>query len=157
MRFALDITAAPEDVDELGHVSNVVYVRWIQDVAMGHSIAAGWDHAAYRRLGAVFVVRKHEIEYLAPCVAGDAVRLTTWVASLDAASSVRRTTITRAADAVSEAAGAHLPRRALDPRATVELCRASTLWVFVGYDNGRPRRIPAEIRSAFAVVSPMST
>ena len=28
--------AQPEDIDELGHVNNAVYVRWIQDAAVGH-------------------------------------------------------------------------------------------------------------------------
>ena len=72
-RHALTITAAADDIDELGHVSNLVYLRWVLDAALAHSAAAGWDHAAYRRLGAVFVVRRHEIDYLAPVVAGDEV------------------------------------------------------------------------------------
>ena len=30
-RFDLPIRIAPADIDELGHVNNVVYVRWVQD------------------------------------------------------------------------------------------------------------------------------
>jgi acyl-CoA thioester hydrolase len=98
---------------------------------MAHSVAVGWDHPAYKRLGAIFVVRKHEVEYLAPCFAGEKLRASTWVDRFELASSVRATTITRVTD-------------------DKLLCRASTLWVFVPYDGGRPRRIPPEVRDAFS-------
>ena len=77
-RFRLEVVAEPGDIDRLGHVSNITYVRWIQEVAEAHSASVGWDHAAYVRLGAVFVVRRHEIDYRASALAGDRVVLTTW-------------------------------------------------------------------------------
>ena len=40
-RFTRTITAAAEDIDELGHVNNAVWVRWIQDIAVAH-----WDAVA---------------------------------------------------------------------------------------------------------------
>ena len=91
--FHQQMVAPSSDVDELGHVSNIAYVRWIQEVAKAHSAAVGLDHAAYVRLGAVFVVRRHDIEYLAPAYGGDAIRLTTWIAKWGAATSERRTRI----------------------------------------------------------------
>src|SRR5262245_23563154 len=96
--FVEELTASPEDVDELGHVSNIAYVRWIQEVAKSHSRAVGWDYPAYTRLGAVFVVRRHQIEYLAPVYVGQRVRMTTWIDGWSAASSERRTRIVRADD-----------------------------------------------------------
>ena len=56
-RFTMPITATEADIDELGHVSNLVYVRWVLEVATAHSRARGWDYPDYRTLGAVFVVR----------------------------------------------------------------------------------------------------
>ena len=129
--FRDEIVAAREDIDELGHVSNVVYVRWIQDVAKAHSASVGWDHDRYRAFGAVFVVHKHVVEYRAPAFEGDRVARVTWVQSFSGASSDRRTRIVRVTDGK-------------------ELVRASTSWAFVGLESGRPRRIPAEIASAFA-------
>lgn len=85
--FHQQIVAPKSDVDELGHVSNIAYVRWIQEVAKAHSAAVGLDHAAYIGLGAVFVVRRHEIEYLAPAYGGDDVRLITWIEKWTAATS----------------------------------------------------------------------
>ena len=49
-RQAFDVGAA--DIDELGHASNIAYVRWIQDVAVAHSEAVGLGLAEYLRLGA---------------------------------------------------------------------------------------------------------
>jgi acyl-CoA thioester hydrolase len=127
--FVHEIVAAPEDIDELGHVSNVVYVRWIQDVARAHSVARGWDTEAYRRVNGIFVVRRHEVEYRAPAFVGDRIVVTTWVEGWAAASTPRMTRIVRADG--------------------VELASATTLWVFVTVDTGRPRRIPKEIVDAF--------
>ena len=129
--YCLEITAADNDIDELGHVSNLVFLRWVLDAARAHSNAVGFDHAAYVGLGAVFVVRKHEIEYLRPVYGGEKIALVTWVEAWRAASSVRNTSIRRIADGV-------------------EVARASTLWALVAFDGGRPRRIPEAVRAAFA-------
>jgi acyl-CoA thioester hydrolase len=129
--FRLEIEARAEDVDEQGHVSNLVYVRWVQDVARAHSAAVGYDLETYVRIGSTFVVRKHEISYFLPAFAGDRVALLTHVAWWRSAISERRTRIVRIGDGR-------------------ELARAATLWAFVSVLSGRPRRIPAEIREAFA-------
>jgi acyl-CoA thioester hydrolase len=129
--FRLSITPLPGDIDELGHVSNQVYLRYILDAATRHSHAVGWDHAAYVRLGAVFVVRRHTIDYLAPTYAGEDLVVTTWIADWSAVTSVRRTSLRRTADGR-------------------EVARAETLWAMVSTDGGRPRRIPVEVRASFA-------
>ena len=36
MPYTTQITATPDDIDELGHVNNAVWVSWIQDVAVAH-------------------------------------------------------------------------------------------------------------------------
>ena len=35
-RFELSIKVQEADIDQLGHVNNVVYVRWVQDAAVAH-------------------------------------------------------------------------------------------------------------------------
>jgi signal transduction histidine kinase len=57
MTFELVMDVREDDIDELGHVSNIVYLRWIQDVALAHSTAVGLDVEAYRAMGGVFFVR----------------------------------------------------------------------------------------------------
>ena len=127
-RFRHPILAGDADIDELAHVSNLVYLRWVLEAAVAHSAASGWGHAEYRALGAVFVVRRHEIEYLAPVVAGEQLVAETWVDDWKAASCVRRTEIRRGDKVVA---------------------RAATQWAFMTLATGRPQRIPDELRARF--------
>ncbi|MDD9944989.1 MAG: thioesterase family protein [Myxococcales bacterium] len=128
--FRQRLVAPEADVDELGHISNVAYVRWLQDVATAHSDAVGFPTARYQGLGSIFVVRRHEIDYLRAAFAGDDLELTTHVAWFRGATSERRTRIVRCRDGL-------------------ELVRAATLWAFVAIDSGRPRRIPPAVSEAF--------
>jgi acyl-CoA thioester hydrolase len=125
----LERVAGPEVIDELSHVSNVAYVGWIQDAAKAHSAAVGWDWPAYFALGAVFVVRRHEIEYHAPIREGESVRIETWIAKWSAVTSERHTRIEKQDGTVA--------------------VRAKTLWAMIDLSTGRPRRVPREIRDAF--------
>lgn len=124
------VVARAADIDELRHVSNLVYVRWVQDVAQAHSEAVGWGHPEYRAEGAVFVVRRHVVEYVVPVLEGEEVELTTWIAWWKGVSSERRTVLRRARDGAVVA-------------------RAATLWAFVDLAAGKPRRIPDRIKAAF--------
>ncbi len=130
--WTLNVEAA--DVDGVGHVNNVVYVRWLQDAAMAHSAAQGWTAAAYRTLGQGWVVRSHYIEYLSPARPGDGIVVRTWVADMKRVTSTRRYHILRAVDGQV-------------------LARAETQWAFVTFSNHQPCRVPAEIAGAFEVVS----
>ncbi len=127
--FSITLAVPTEAIDELGHASNVAYVRWVQDVAKAHSEAVGWDYARYAALGAVFVVRRYELDYLGPAFAREDLVIETFVATWSAASSIRKTRITRGGKTIFT---------------------ASTLWAFVSTTTGRPTRIPETIRDAFA-------
>ena len=128
--FRHRITVTDADLDELGHASNIGYLRWLQDAAVAHSSSVGLGFARYVELGGVFVVRRHEIDYLRPALRGDELEVRTHVASVMAAKSERRYTLVRLRD-------------------EVELARAMTLWGFVDVRSGRPMRIPDEIYTAF--------
>jgi acyl-CoA thioester hydrolase len=128
--FRLDIVVGADDIDMLGHASNVAFVRWIQDDALAHSAAVGLDLAAYQRLGAVFVVVRHEIDYLRPALHGDTVQARTWISGVMAAKCLRHTELTRASDGQL-------------------LARGLTTWGFVAFDTGRPKRISPDVRAAF--------
>ena len=128
VRFSIPITATATDIDELGHVSNLVYLRWVLDVAMAHSRAKGWDHPQYRERGGVFVVRRHEIDYVRPVVEGEQLIATTWVDTWRGASCIRKTEIGRGEQIVA---------------------RAATTWAFMGFATGRPQRIPEDLIQTF--------
>lgn len=132
MPHRLLVEVRPGDIDELGHASNLVYLRWVLEAALAHSTAAGLDQAAYLSRGEVWVVRRHEVEYLRPALAGERLAVDTRVVSMAAANSVRRTSILRISDGI-------------------EVCRASTDWVFIEVARGRPRRIPEDIRLRFPI------
>lgn len=128
-RFSLPITAGDADIDELGHVSNLVYLRWVLDVAMAHSRSLGWDHPQYRALGAVFVVRRHEIDYLGQVTAGQTLEAQTWVETWKLASCIRRTELVRDGQVVA---------------------RAATTWAMISFASGRPTKIPDDLRTVFS-------
>ena len=58
--FERDYTASPEHIDELGHVNNAEWVRWIQDIAVSHWHAVAPDEHRERY---IWVVTRHEIDY----------------------------------------------------------------------------------------------
>jgi acyl-CoA thioester hydrolase len=120
-------------MDGQGHVSNLAYVGWMQDVAIEHSAAAGWPMARYRALGAGWVVRSHFVEYLRPAVAGQRLAIYTWVPEF-----IQRST----------------PRRYLFVREDERqlLARAETRWVFVDLATGRRRTLPDELLASFEAV-----
>ena len=70
----MQIRVAATDIDALNHVNNVVYVQYIQDIAVAH-----WAFAAPEamRSNVVWVVRRHEIDYLRAAVLGDELLVTT--------------------------------------------------------------------------------
>ena len=113
-----------------GHVSNLAYVGWMQDIAIEHSAAAGWSMQRYLELGAGWVVRSHFIEYLRPAFADETVSVHTWVPRFDQRSTPRRYLFLRDVD-------------------KVELAGAETIWVFVDLTTGRRRRIPPDLLGSF--------
>ncbi|MFN7792545.1 MAG: acyl-CoA thioesterase, partial [Cyclobacteriaceae bacterium] len=74
--FSIEIVALAADIDELNHVNNVVFVRWVQDVAAAHWMATSSDElrACYS-----WMLLRHEIDYLGQAFLGDRLIGTTWV------------------------------------------------------------------------------
>ena len=104
-----------EAIDRQGHVNNLAYVAWMQDVAIEHSAAAGWPMDRYLALGAGWVVRSHFIEYLRPAFAGERLAVFTWVPEFTQRSTPRRYLFVRepdrpAAGAGGDALGVRRPR-----------------------------------------------
>ena len=133
---AISIEVVDADIDELGHASNIAYIRWVQDVAIAHSAAVGLDFDAYRKLGGVFVIRRQEVDYLRPTLRGDRLQVRTWIDSAMAAKCKRATEIVNQDGRV--------------------VARAMTTWGYVEIASGRPVRIPDVIRRAFGVKPPPS-
>lgn len=68
--YSKNITIPPSAIDENGHVNNVAYVQWMQDIAIEHYDALGGIETQGPH--ATWVVREHRVEYLLPAFAGEA-------------------------------------------------------------------------------------
>jgi acyl-CoA thioester hydrolase len=130
--YRREFTVPEHVIDRQGHVNNVAYVQWMQDVAIAHFAATGGVDLMHD-VGGTWVARSHRIEYLRPAFAGDRVEATTWVASLRRVRSLRRYAFTRAPDGKT-------------------LARGETDWVFVNAETGRPSSIPEAIKHLFTLV-----
>lgn len=122
------------EIDGQGHVNNVAYVRWMQDAALAHSRAQGWNTARYGDIGCTWVARRHTIEYLQPAFAGEEIVVATWVADMKKITSLRKYRITRPAD-------------------SAVLAVAETNWAFVNVRTGLPKRIPPDVTDSFELVT----
>jgi len=121
----------PEDIDDFGHANNVVWVRWVNEAAIAHSNAVGLSAERLQEMDAIWVVRKHEIEYLAPAFVGQSLQCATWPAAVRGATSLRRSVFT------------------CEGRV---LARAQTLWALLHAVNGKPRRVSLELMAAYGYV-----
>ncbi|MFC3711635.1 acyl-CoA thioesterase [Sphingoaurantiacus capsulatus] len=125
-RFELGVDPQPEDIDELGHVNNAVYVRWIQDIAVAHwrAVARAEDVDRY-----VWVVTRHEIDYRRATKLGERLIARTWV---------------------GEPAGARFDRfvEFVGEDGNVRVS-ARTVWALVELATMRPMRIQPEIAAPF--------
>ncbi|HEY3078784.1 MAG TPA: acyl-CoA thioesterase [Chloroflexota bacterium] len=117
------------EMDALGHVNSAVYLHYVEEAAVEHARLLGFGAERLRELGGAWVVRRHEIEYRRPSIAGDELEVTTRVLSVDRMRGTRRTTIRRVGDGAL-------------------IAEAVTEWIWVGAD-GRPRRLPAEAVEPF--------
>ena len=122
--FEIEILVRPEDIDGLGHVNNVVYLRWMQDAAAAH-----WGARAGPELQArvIWVVTRHEIDYKAPAFVGERLVARTWVGEPSGATWERFIEI----------------RRVSDDRL---LARGRSIYAALDPVTNRPRRVDAELR-----------
>ncbi|PKP90918.1 MAG: thioesterase [Alphaproteobacteria bacterium HGW-Alphaproteobacteria-16] len=125
--FTQSITAQPDDIDELGHVNNAVWVRWIQDVAVAHwnAVAPPEHRDAY-----IWVVTRHEIDYRGNVSAGESVTAETWVAEPPRGARFDR----------------HMRFTGADGRVKVE---AVSTWALLDRASGRLLRVRPDIAAPF--------
>jgi len=125
--FTHRIVAPADAIDELGHVNNAVWVRWIQEVALAHwySVADPAHQDDY-----IWVVVRHEIDYLRPAFEGEVLIGRTWVGEAPKGARFDR----------------HMEFVGEDGKVRV---RATTIWAIIDKASGRPIRVPAEVVAPF--------
>ena len=123
--YTLAIAVDSSDIDELGHVNNAAYVRWLERCAWKHSESLGLGVREYRELDKAMVVLRHEIDYLAAAYLGDEVVVATWIVESDNRLRLtRHFQILRASDQMT-------------------LLRARSTFVCIELSTGKARRMPA--------------
>lgn len=150
-RFAAYFKVRQYEMDALGHVNNAVYLHYLEQAAYEHSSAAGFDEERTRALGGIWIVRKHEIEYLRPATGGDVLQVVTWAVEFRGARAFRDYAIYRHDGALLSSR--EMPTNGfLAPDATLvgdPVVQARTLWAWTDLASGRPRRIPDELYAVF--------
>ncbi|MDE2127896.1 MAG: acyl-CoA thioesterase [Armatimonadetes bacterium] len=125
--FRMPVGVESADIDRLRHVNNIVYLRWALEAARAH-----WEELSSEAIRAevVWVVRRHNLEYLKPAFADDDLEAVTWVEAASGATCTRRVEILRHGE----------------PQ---PLMVAITTWVAVDAGTGRPRRMDDRLKRLF--------
>ena len=116
------------DIDENGHVNNVVYLRWAQDMGVAH-----WQSRAPAEEQAIWawVALRHEIDYRRALLPHEVGHGRTWVAEAPQ--------------------GPRFDRFIRIDGPDGQMCaQVHTTWVLIEQSTGRPRRVPDWITAMFA-------
>src|SRR5579862_9345530 len=126
--FEIVIPVQPSDLDQLGHVNNVTYVRWVQEAAVAHwqAVAPAADQAKV-----LWIMLRHEIDYLQPALPGDQIIARTWVGSASRVRFERFTELLRASD-------------------RTVLAKARTMWCPIDAGKRKPVAVSAAVRACFS-------
>ncbi|SEL88492.1 acyl-CoA thioesterase [Acinetobacter sp. DSM 11652] len=132
--FDLKIKAIAQDIDILGHVNNVVYVKWMQDVATAHIEQLGLGVEQYLELKHAMVAVEHHMNYRKACFENDEIILRTWLNDLNAMYSFRQYAFFRPSDQSLLFVG-------------------NTKWACVEIATGRPKRLSPTFTQAYQPIS----
>lgn len=126
--YTKTFTIPPSAIDGNGHVNNVAYVQWMQDIAVEHYASIGGIEA--QGPDATWVIREHRIEYFLPAFEGEQIEVRTWVEDVRRVRSLRKYEFVRRSDGRT-------------------LVKGETDWVFVDAKSGRPQPVPQKVIETF--------
>ena len=128
--FDLNIQVQAEHIDGLGHVNNVVYVQWMQEVTTAHIEAIGLGLKQYHELKHAMVAVEHHVQYRKAAFLDDKIILRTWLSDLNSLYSWRQYAFYRAKD------------QSL-------LFTGTTKWACMEIATGRPKRMSPPFLHAY--------
>ncbi len=126
--YTKTITIPASVIDENGHVNNVAYVQWMQDIAVEHYASIGGIEA--QGPDVTWVAREHHVEYLLPAYLGEEIEIRTWVENIRRVRSLRKYEFIRKTDGKL-------------------LVRGETDWVFMDVMTGSPKAVPESVTRVF--------
>jgi acyl-CoA thioester hydrolase len=125
--FEYHITVTDNDIDELNHVNNIVYLRWVQEAASAHWAALSNEIINKKY---VWVVMRHEIDYIQPALREDKIIAQTWVGKNEGGKSQRHTQL-------------------YNTVSNKKIAQAITTWCLLDAVSKRPKRIEEDILALF--------
>lgn len=125
--FTYNLHPQKDDIDAMGHINNVVYLRYAQEVAEAH-----WKSVASpsQQDNVLWVVLRHEIDYKKPGFLDDLLVGKTQVESANGPKTVRHVEIIRKDD-------------------DVLLAKVKTIWCAIDAGSGKPLRLTDEVMRVF--------
>jgi len=132
--FDLRIKVKPEHIDVLGHVNNVVYVQWMQDVASAHIETLGVGLDQYLEMKHAMVAVEHHVQYRKAAMLDDDIILRTWLYEINALYSFRQYVFFNAKD------------QSL-------LFTGNTKWACIEIASGRPKRMSPTFIQAYQPIN----
>lgn len=125
--FQYPIQINQNDIDQLGHVNNVIYLLWVQQAAIAH-----WDSQATADMqkNYIWVVSRHEIDYLKAAYLNSKLIAHTWVGESEGPRSVRFVEIK-------------------DAETNAILAKIKTTWILLDASTKRPKRVTDELIAMF--------
>ena len=122
------IIVLPQHLDDINHVNNVVYVQWMQDIAVEHWNSVATDTLKQELL---WMIRRHEIDYFNQAFLGDELMMETWTGDFTNVTWKRHYEIIRLAD-------------------NKKIISASSVWIPFERKTQRPRRVDDALIMMFA-------
>jgi acyl-CoA thioester hydrolase len=115
-----------DEIDDLGHVNNVVYLKWAQDIAADH-----WHAKATpdMKIDFLWVVASHQIFYKRPCFLHDVIQLKTAV--------------------IPDVNGATWGRKVWMENNAKLAAEVYTQWCLINSQTKKPVRIPQQLLTIF--------
>lgn len=129
--FRMRRQVAWEELDRRGCVNEGAYLDYVGECGIRVVAAHGWPVARMSAAGFAIIMRRHQVEYVAPAFLGDELEIATWAAHVRRSTAMRYYTITRTSDQQL-------------------LARVHTYAVWLDLATGRPIRIPPHFMDAFA-------
>lgn len=118
---SFSIVVSENEIDNLNHVNNMHYLKYVQNAAKIH-----WKKLSNQTIDNkyVWVVLRHEIDYLYPAKLNDKLSVNTWIGDSYGVKSERFVEI---------------------KKGDILVAKAKTIWCLLLKNTMRPVRIPSEI------------
>lgn len=125
--FKKPVEIKESNFDQIGHINNVVYLQWVQDIAEAH-----WNHvsAPEQLANYLWVAIRVEIDYLKEIRPGEDIIAETYVEKMEGVKSERHTIISGKQSGQTKA-------------------KAKTIWCLLDAESKKPRRIPQDLKDLF--------